>query len=155
EGGGDCGGYAENQCGCNYHSGGCTIDQAAPPNTACHCNYEGGWRCSGYVTSCKNGGSKLCTTPEANLPSCYQGNGDCGGYDDSCDCDYHSHGVFSGGGCKISRKAPDYTACHCYYKGGWSCGGSVRYCDPFNSLCSSPTDSKDSCNLGEGDCGGY
>eukprot|EP00964_Phaeocystis_antarctica_P099022 scaffold64938_cov69-Phaeocystis_antarctica.AAC.3 len=87
------------------------------------------------------------------------GGGDCGGYSGSqdCDCDYHSHGVFSGGGCKISQAAPKYTACKCSYKGAWTCDGQVVRCRNDNdALCRNPTKTEGSCNLAaDSDCDGY
>lgn len=67
-----------------------------------------------------------------------------------CDCDYHP------GGCSISRPAPSGMACHCEYKGAWTCGGSVSQCrNPSSHYCSNPDYSVQSCLLGGGDCEGY
>lgn len=68
----------------------------------------------------------------------------------TCDCNYHS------GGCTISRAAPQGMACHCEYKGGWTCGGSIAQCsDPNSYYCKNPDTSVNSCLLGDGDCEGY
>lgn len=62
----------------------------------------------------------------------------------NCDCDY------STGGCKISKAAPAGFACDCSYKGAWTCGGDIARCsDTDSSLCKNPTNSFESCLLGE------
>ncbi len=140
-------------CDCNYSSGGCKVPIPAPPGKSCKCKYEGAWTCSDSNANCPPGTSSLpkCVLPDKSFDSCMLGQGDCGGYPNSndCDCDYSS------GGCKISTVAPRYYACKCSYKGAWTCGGSVVNCDPANALCREPTNSHASCNLGGGDCGGY
>ena len=146
-------------CDCDYHPGGCSISQAAPAGLACKCVYKLAWTCGGDVVSCGNPSSPKCAAPDKSVASCTMGGGDCGGYSGSqdCDCDYHSHGVFSGGGCKISQAAPKYTACKCLYKGAWTCDGEVVPCRNDNdALCYNPGKSKGSCNLAaDSDCDGY
>ncbi|XP_053404446.1 dermonecrotic toxin LamSicTox-alphaIV1ii-like [Mercenaria mercenaria] len=67
-----------------------------------------------------------------------------------CDCDYHP------GGCSISKPASSGLACHCEYKGFWTCGGSVSQCsNPDSYYCTNPDYSVASCLLGYGDCEGY
>ena len=67
-----------------------------------------------------------------------------------CDCDYHP------GVCTISRPAPAGMACHCVYKGFWTCGGIVYRCrNPNSRYCSNPDYSVHSCLLVDGDCEGY
>ena len=137
-------------CDCDYHAGGCTISKPAPEGMACKCSYDYGWTCSGSVVTCSGTTSPFCQTPDKSIGSCSQGGGDCGGYKDSCDCDYHA------GGCTISSVAPGGTACHCSYKGAWTCGGSVTKCrDSTAQNCITPDKSVSSCNQGGGDCGGY
>ena len=137
-------------CDCNYHPGGCTISKVAPEGNACNCVYKGGWTCLGHLTPCIDPNHPLCKQPDNSFVSCQLGGGDCGGYKESCDCDYHP------GGCTISKKAPSCAACRCSYKGGWTCGGSLVRCPIFtNSLCQNPDYTKDSCVFGGGDCGGY
>jgi glycerophosphoryl diester phosphodiesterase len=68
---------------------------------------------------------------------------------DKCDCDYHK------GGCTISWPAPSGKACKCKYKGFWTCGGSLVSCNISHPKCASPDESKEACQLGKGDCGGY
>jgi len=157
-GGGDCGGYdGASDCDCDYHPGGCSISQAAPAYAACKCKYLGFWTCDGEPVRCHNEASPLCATPDKSVGSCVLGGGDCDGYDGaSCDCDYKSHGIFSGGGCKVSQAAPAYTACKCTYEGFFTCSGEVVRCNnEANSRCATPDETKASCNLGGGDCGGH
>ena len=157
-GGGDCGGYdGASDCDCDYHPGGCSISQAAPAYTACKCKYLGLWTCDGEPVRCHNEASPLCATPDKSVGSCVLGGGDCDGYDGaSCDCDYKSHGIFSGGGCKVSQAAPAYTACKCTYEGFFTCSGEVVRCNnEANSRCATPDRTKTSCYLGGGDCRGH
>lgn len=73
-----------------------------------------------------------------------------------CDCNYSGKGLFGGGGCRISKTAPPNNACKCSYKGAWTCGGLTVKCkDASSSLCKSPNNSKEACQLGGGDCKGY
>jgi len=137
-------------CDCDYHAGGCTISKPAPEGMACKCSYDLFWTCSGTVVTCSGTSSPFCQTPDSSIGSCYEGGGDCGGYKDTCDCDYHP------GGCRISKTAPGGTACHCSYEGAWTCGGSVTMCRDSNAQnCITPDNSVSSCNQGGGDCGGY
>jgi hypothetical protein len=151
QGGGDCDGYKEASCDCDYHPGGCSISTAAPANTACQCKYKGAWTCGGSLVRCQDEKSAKCVTPDTSIASCFQGGGDCEGYGNAtCDCDYHS------GGCTISKTAPSGSACHCSYKGFWTCGGYVVACDDGSApLCFTPDASRGACLLGGGDCGGY
>ncbi|XP_029440458.1 uncharacterized protein LOC115080438 [Rhinatrema bivittatum] len=71
-------------------------------------------------------------------------------YLETCDCDYHC------GGCSISRVAPPNKACHCKYKGLWTCGGEVTDCkQPDAPYCKNPDRTLASCLEGGGDCGAY
>lgn len=80
QGGGDCQGYKNVTCDCDYHKGGCTISKAAVPNTACKCSYKGFWTCGGKIDKCKDFSSPHCLSPDKSKQSCLQGQGDCGGY---------------------------------------------------------------------------
>jgi glycerophosphoryl diester phosphodiesterase len=69
---------------------------------------------------------------------------------DKCDCDYNP------GGCMISWPAPSGKACECQYKSlMWTCEGSLVNCDISHPKCSIPDESKEACELGQGDCDGY
>nr|CAH0105161.1 unnamed protein product [Daphnia galeata] len=75
--------------------------------------------------------------------SCYSVMADCG-------CNYKS------GGCYIRVEADVGYACKCHYVGFWTCSGEQTFClDPSSPYCHNPDDSKKSCILGGGDCGGY
>ena len=80
QGGGDCQGYKNVSCDCDYHKGGCTISKPAVVNTACKCKYKGGWTCGGDIDKCKDFSSQYCKSPDKSKNSCLQGLGDCGGY---------------------------------------------------------------------------
>lgn len=80
QGRGDCQGYKNVTCDCDYHRGGSTISKAAPANTACRCDYKGFWTCGGNIVRCKDFASQACIAPSMDKPSCEQGGGDCGGY---------------------------------------------------------------------------
>ncbi len=68
----------------------------------------------------------------------------------SCGCNYHA------GGCQIAQTAPSGFACHCSYKGFFTCGGSIVGCRDDNSYhCQNPDMSFHSCLQGGGDCDGY
>ena len=135
-------------CDCNYHPGGCSISLAAPVNSACQCKYVGAWTCKGYIVACKDKSSPFCKSPDRSYKSCEQGDGNCKGY--PCDCDYHP------GGCKISTVPPSGAGCQCKYKGAWTCGGYITRCvDPGSKYCEKPDYSKNTCQQGGGDCGGY
>ena len=68
---------------------------------------------------------------------------------EGCDCDHRS------GGCVIVSKAPRGLACRCKF-GEWTCSGLIQNCRNRNSpKCRNPDASKESCELGGGDCGGY
>ena len=135
-------------CDCDYHPGGCSISHAASPGSACQCKYEGGWTCSGTNVPCRDSSSNYCKNPDRSYKSCEQGGGDCKGY--PCDCEYHP------GGCKISTIPPSGAGCECVYKGAWTCGGSITRCvNPGSKYCENPDYSKNTCQQGGGDCGGY
>jgi hypothetical protein len=68
---------------------------------------------------------------------------------DKCDCNYHK------GGCTISWPPTSGKACKCKYKGFWTCGGSLVFCDYSHEKCANPDESEEACRLGKGDCGGY
>ncbi|XP_029440463.1 uncharacterized protein LOC115080440 isoform X2 [Rhinatrema bivittatum] len=71
-------------------------------------------------------------------------------YLETCDCDYHC------GGCSISRVAPPNKACHCKYKGLWTCGGEVTDCkQPDAPYCKNPDRTLASCLEGGGNCRSY
>jgi hypothetical protein len=80
QGGGDCGGYQNATCDCDYSRGGCTISKAAPVTTACKCTYRGAWTCRGQVVQCKDERARECRSPGTDKASCLLGGGDCGGY---------------------------------------------------------------------------
>lgn len=68
----------------------------------------------------------------------------------TCDCEYTS------GGCRISNRAPAYSACRCVYDGAWTCSGQVVGCDQDRDpMCLKPARGIMSCVQGGGDCGGY
>lgn len=148
---GDCEGYKNATCDCNYHPGGCLISHVPPRNTACRCVYKGNWTCGGEISRCRNETSQYCENPDSSVNTCIQGGGDCEGYQTAkCDCDYHP------GGCSISAAAPKNTACKCVYKGASTCGGEIVKCSDFNSqYCLNPDKSIYSCFEGRGDCEGY
>merc|ERR1719272_28663 len=81
-GGGDCGGYSGDQdCDCDYHSGGCTISKVAPKHTACKCKYKGWFTCDGEVVQCRDDWDPLCLNPDLSETSCNLAAGsDCDGY---------------------------------------------------------------------------
>jgi len=80
-GGGDCGGYSGDQdCDCEYHSGGCTISKVAPKHTACECSYKGAFTCDGEVVQCRDDWDPLCLNPDFSPEACQLGGGDCDGY---------------------------------------------------------------------------
>jgi hypothetical protein len=74
---GDCDGYQEAKCDCNYHPGGCSISRAAPRDTACKCEYKGAWTCGGSVVQCSDPNSPHCKNPDTTKASCLLGRGDC------------------------------------------------------------------------------
>ena len=85
QGRGDCQGYKEQKCDCNYVSrglkpSGCKLSRASPPNTACKCSYKGAWTCGGSIVPCRNWTSQSCKSPSLDLASCREGGGDCKGY---------------------------------------------------------------------------
>ncbi|XP_053557218.1 uncharacterized protein LOC128648524 isoform X1 [Bombina bombina] len=68
----------------------------------------------------------------------------------ACDCDYHP------GGCTISHVPPAGKACHCTYKGAWTCGGEVRDCAQHDAhFCKNPDYNLQTCLQGGGDCDAY
>lgn len=77
-----------------------------------------------------------------------------------CSCDYRQTGtsflLVPKGGCRINTPALPNQACRCRYMGAWTCRGDVTGCSNSNaSQCRAPDGSKESCELGGGDCGGY
>jgi len=80
QGRGDCQGYKDYECDCDYHPGGCSISKVAPPNTACRCVYKGAWTCGGNIVPCADPNSAACKSPSTDKASCQQGQGDCGAY---------------------------------------------------------------------------
>ena len=85
-------------CDCNHRrKSGCVIVKPAPSHSACRCKTYG-LSCTGSVVLCKD--PQECTHPGRSVQDCVQGGGNCDGYDEHCDCDYHP------GGCRISLKAP-------------------------------------------------
>ena len=77
---GDCLGYSDAKCDCNYKTGGCVLSKLPPHDVACDCKYKGGWTCGGSITYCSNPSSYYCTNPDYSEATCKQGRGDCGGY---------------------------------------------------------------------------
>lgn len=153
QGKGDCGGYTDYTCECSYGKGGCTITKPAPPGTACRCDYEGAWTCSGTIVTCKNDQAVDCLEPSTSIGSCVQGGGECGAYPDRCKC-----GVRNDGGCFITAPAPAHTACNCYYHSFpyFYCTGYVAACGVYHSAtCLEPDTTVDSCLQGGGNCAGY
>ncbi|MFO0663897.1 MAG: hypothetical protein U0174_08100 [Polyangiaceae bacterium] len=73
-------GPTNRSCRCDYHKGGCTIAEPAPPGTACSCSYVFLWTCRGDLTTCTSANDEKCKRPDATKESCLQGRGDCGGY---------------------------------------------------------------------------
>lgn len=73
-------GPVKRDCRCDYHKGGCSIAEPAPPGQACKCRYVFLWTCRGDLTSCTSPGSEKCSQPDSSKESCDQGGGDCGGY---------------------------------------------------------------------------
>lgn len=65
-----------------------------------------------------------------------------------CSCAYHNNG------CMISWPAPNGKACKCT-KIIKICVGSVVSCDSSQTKCVNPDESKDACQLGQGNCSGY
>ena len=133
---------------------------------ACKCSYDGGFTCSGTPVACATPGrcNNIYIDGVFGLEYCLQGGGDCNGAgvqsyelgETTCDCNYHSNSIFSSGGCKISVPPPRGYACKCKYLGAWTCGGTMQLCSDVNSsFCKNPDSSKDTCNQGGGDCGGY
>ena len=101
QGGGDCEGYAtpKNTCECEYDltSNSCRLKTAAPPYSACRCDfYEGTNKkdsvCLGVVTHCLNPLDQLCAKPDTSLKACTLAPYSiCNGYtSQTCECDFHS-----------------------------------------------------------------
>lgn len=67
-----------------------------------------------------------------------------------CRCNYHK------GGCTIAEPAPAQRACKCTYIPLWTCRGDLTNCqNSASAKCNAPDGSKESCEQGGGDCGGY
>lgn len=73
-------GPVKRDCRCDYHKGGCSIAEPAPPGQACKCRYVFLWTCRGDLTACQSTASEKCSQPDSSKQSCEQGGGDCGGY---------------------------------------------------------------------------
>ncbi len=71
----------------------------------------------------------------------------------TCDCKYIKKTWYGGGGCIITKAAPRFKACRCSYV-TWSCTGRVISC-ASSQYCNQPDTTKKSCEIGNGDCGGY
>lgn len=149
QGRGNCDGYKDKTCNCDYSPGGCKIKQPAQPGYACQCAYAGAWTCHGYTVNCADPNHPKCKSPDTTAQACAQGKGDCGAYS-SCDCEYRK------GGCHVTKAAPANHACQCWYKGGWTCAGQVTLCiNPDSPHCVRPDTFLQSCVQGKGDCGAY
>ena len=151
QGGGNCDGYEEETCDCVHYGNGCYISRPPPRYTACKCVLNGTGSCLGEIVNCLGGKSKLCESPDKSIYSCFQGTGDCNGYDNAtCGCRYRN------GGCVITKASPPSTTCSCQYDGDLSCTGSVSWCrDPSSFYCRQPDTSRNTCLLGGGNCSGY
>ena len=70
-------------CRCNYHWGGCTIENTAPSGFACNCIKPIWWTCYGGVFQCDKS-EPLCKNPDKSRAACQLGgqgrDSDCGGY---------------------------------------------------------------------------
>lgn len=131
---------------------GCRLSSLPRPGSACKCSFDGVLTCSGKEVPCLDPSDPRCSAPDFSLQTCVLGGGDCSGYRDSdCDCAYRP------GGCVLQELAPVGLACHCQYKGAWTCGGRVVACaDPASAACKSPeVTSVETCLQGGGDCHGY
>lgn len=140
-------------CDCNVDldSVGCRISSPAPDGCACLCYYSV-VSCSGKVVDLPSTCTQGCRVAASGtgVAACKIGGGNCGGYYDTCDCGYDY------GGCEIMRAAPAYSACSCAYHGFWTCGGSIVGCSNWGDAnCISPSNNRDSCLQGGGDCDGY
>ncbi|XP_066927748.1 uncharacterized protein [Clytia hemisphaerica] len=80
QGDGDCQGYKEGNCDCDYHPGGCKISSPPPAYAACRCNYKGAWTCGGHLVRCPVWNNHFCLNPDFSKATCQFGGGDCGGY---------------------------------------------------------------------------
>ena len=74
QGGGDCDGYVNKKCDCDYKPGGCRISQKVVSGTACKCIYKRLLTCVGEVVKCRNPTSTQCIYPDKSVNSCVQGN---------------------------------------------------------------------------------
>lgn len=130
------------------------ITKPAPIGSACHC-IPGRDNCYAKVVECDEKYDETCKTPDTSLSSCKQGLGNCGGYaeeeNNGCLCEF----VKEPKGCKLDKPSPAGLACRCKIEGE-KCISSVEKCkldkDP---KCKRPDVSKESCEQGAGDCGGY
>ena len=167
-----------------YGKYGCVISKPSPSNyynyqglqlMACKCVFNADTKeCSGTVVPCPlsdpyndPASGKFCWTPDTSIASCYLGNGNCDGYNDTCACVNYDDN--KNNGCLISAAAPPGTACTCFRddaKG--TCRGHVGRCKDENShYCWHPDTSRMSCMQGQGfdmsdfglywtpDCSGY
>ena len=100
--------YPATACDCDYHSGGCSISKPATPGNACKCSYKGFYTCKGSQTGCRDASSKYCKRPDTSIQSCFQGGGDCGGYQAinlPAVAYYSSHDDLAGYGMELDRKS--------------------------------------------------
>ena len=152
QGGGDCGGYKDDQCKCKKRgTSGCVISSPAPKDTACSCTKKGS-ECKASVTICKDESLDTCKAPDTTLASCAQGSGNCNGYYEGCECYYVEEG------CRVSKAAPPGSACKCYsyWSFGYGCYGEVVGCGNLTSdACKNPDTTVQSCHQGLGNCAGY
>eukprot|EP00116_Pleurobrachia_bachei_P003146 sb/3463408/ len=111
QGVGDCTGYDEN-CECGKEGDGCKITSPSPNSTACHCRRYTNGQCRGHSTLCPST-PQSCATPDTSLSSCLLGGGNCSGYGNECECEYH------GSGCRVKKPAPKGSACRCRTESSW------------------------------------
>lgn len=149
-GGGNCNGYTNSKCDCASYRSGCYVTKFPPPGSACRC-IRSELSCRGNVVLCLDSSSFYCRFPDKSVQSCFQGNGNCEGYTTvSCDCSYQQWG------CIVSKPPPPNTTCHCETTGNPECRGKILRCrDPSNYYCVHPDNSKSTCLVGGGNCGGY
>ena len=144
----------DGECACEPRASRCYLTKAAPAGLACKCDID----CTGSVVSCINPLSEWCAHPDTSLNSCVQGGGNCEGYGPNCDCDYKGDSRMLGhSGCVISEPPPSGLACRCI--DAWpnhGCYGRLTACPNENDVhCVNPDMSKETCELGGGNCTGY
>jgi hypothetical protein len=73
----------------------------------------------------------------------------------SCECKLIIKTMYGGGGCIITRAASQSNrACNCI-RSNLKCTGKIVTCDSSNQYCNQPDTTKESCQQGGGNCGGY